>query len=196
MKTKRFPRPLQSLLRKVDQAADGETANLKNIIEAFGDRAFGPVLALCGVILLTPLGAVPGVPVAVFVVLSSFAIQILLGRKHPWIPKVLAKIEFKVDQLERAKQFLRPWLAKIDGLLRPRWPWALRPPALRYSAFLTLLLAASLLPLGPIPFAATIPGALIIILGLGTTARDGVFIFTGHCVGTLCFAVILAALIT
>lgn len=196
MKIRRFPRPLQSLLKKVDEAADGEDTNFKDIIEAFGDRAFGPVMALCGLILLTPLGAIPGVPLAIFIVISSFALQILLGRKHPWLPGSLARIKLSQSQLETTKKVVRPWLKRIDGLLRPRWPWALKPPALRYSAFLALLLAASLLPLGTIPFAAILPGTIIIILGLGITARDGLFIFTGHTLGTVCFGLLLFALFT
>mgnify|MGYP000497864283 CR=1 FL=1 len=46
-------KPLEGLLDHVDKAVEGDQADLKSIIESFGDRAFGPVLTLCGLFLIT-----------------------------------------------------------------------------------------------------------------------------------------------
>ncbi len=184
-------KPLQSVLQTVDDVTHGEATDLKTLITAFDDRAFGPVLTLCGVILLTPIGAIPGVPLALFIILASFAIQIIFGRSHPWMPGVLSRLTISQRKIESSRKVLRPVLEKIDPLLRPRWPFAVRPVARKVAALMTLLLGASLIPLGAIPFAAVIPGAIIVTLGLGITARDGLVVTLGLTSGALCFAILL-----
>jgi len=57
--------PLQSVLDLIETTLDGaESVDLKTVVEAFGNRAFGPVMVLCGLCMMTPLGAIPGIPVA------------------------------------------------------------------------------------------------------------------------------------
>ena len=185
-------KPLQSVLSKVDEASQGHDTDLKSVLEAFGDRAFGPILTLCGIILLTPVGAIPGLPLAIFVVLSSFALQIILGRNHPWVPKSLSRIRLKQAQLTKTKKILRPWLARIDSVLTPRWSWATQIHIRRGAAFMTLLLAASVLLLGAVPFGAMLPGVVIALLGLGITARDGLFIAAGLSLGAFFITILLS----
>lgn len=191
-KSQSFSKPLQSVLSKVDEASRGRDTDLKSVMEAFGDRAFGPVLVLCGIVLLTPIGAIPGMPFVIFVTLSTFAMQILTGRSHPWLPKCASRVTLKQTHLSKTKDVVRPWLEKIDGLLRPRWPWAVTPPLRKYAAFLTLALAAGVLILGAVPFAAMLPGAIIIVLGLGITARDGLFVSLGLITGTMSLLLLLS----
>lgn len=175
-------KPLQSVLNKVDQVTDYDGTDLLSVMRAFGDRAFGPVLTLCGIILLTPLGAVPGAPLALFIIMASFTLQILFDRDHPWVPHILHRVKISRKRVVETKNMMRPWLKRIDGFLRPRWPWAVRPFARKVGAFLILLVSATLLPLGLVPFAAMVPGIIIVILGLGITARDGLFITMGFAI--------------
>lgn len=169
-------KPLQTVLDHVDEIALNEDSNVADVIEDFGDRSFGPILILCGVILFTPIGAIPGMPLAIFLVLSSFAVHILLERDRPWLPDFIGKIELHHGHIRKTKEFLRPYLRRVDGLVRPRWPWAAGKTCRKLAAMMVALLAATLIPLGPIPFAATLPGAIIMIFGLGFTARDGALI--------------------
>ena len=56
--------PLQGVLAHVLSEMDGEDSNLRDIVIPLGHRAFGPVMVLCGLFLMTPLGATPGLPAA------------------------------------------------------------------------------------------------------------------------------------
>jgi hypothetical protein len=51
--------PLASILDAARDAAAGTEVDLKTLVEAFGDRAFGPVMILCALFLMTPIGAIP-----------------------------------------------------------------------------------------------------------------------------------------
>jgi len=97
-------KPLQSILDKVDDAVtEGET-DLKTLVESFGNRAFGPILVLVGLFTMTPLGAIPGVPVAFAIIVIMFAGQLLLRRKTPWMPKVLGKVKISKSKVDKAPQ--------------------------------------------------------------------------------------------
>lgn len=50
-------------------------------------RGFGPMLALPSFIACTPIGAIPGVPSIAGVTILLISLQILLGRRHPWLPQ-------------------------------------------------------------------------------------------------------------
>ena len=56
--------PLEAILGTARETVDGTETDLKTIVEAFGDRAFGPVMILCSLFLMTPIGAIPGLPAA------------------------------------------------------------------------------------------------------------------------------------
>ena len=77
--------PLRGLLDRVEEISGGQTVDLKTVIEALGNRSFGPVLLLCGLFLLTPLGMLPGVPMALGVIVMLFSVQLLFRKSHPWI---------------------------------------------------------------------------------------------------------------
>lgn len=174
-------KPLQKTLDDLDDAfEDGEVSDLITIIESFGKRAFGPILILSGLILLTPLGAIPGVPVALGVIVISFSIQLLLGRETPWMPKILKRVKMRRKDVKRTKEKATPTIAKIDGLLRQRFIWTSRPTFAKLTAVLSIVFAVTLFPLGAIPFAVVIPGFMICLLGLGTAARDGLILLIAY----------------
>lgn len=171
--------PLKGLLDRVEEISGGETVDLKTVIEALGNRAFGPVLLLCGLFLLTPLGMLPGIPMALGVIVMLFAVQLLFRRSHPWMPKFLRRVKISAGSLTKTRKFAGPWLDRIDNIVRPRFQWAARGPMLVLAAFIAMLLAATMLPLGAVPFGVVVPGFIIGLMGLGLTGRDGFFILLG-----------------
>lgn len=174
-------KPLQSILKKVDDAVEGGETDLKTLIETFGNRAFGPILTLVGFFMMTPLGAIPGVPIAFALVVITFAGQLLLMRKTPWMPEVLRKVKIQKTKVDKARRFVHPVLAAIDGVLRPRFQILAKGPAIIVAALISIVLALTMFPLGAVPFGVVIPGFLIGLYGLGIMARDGVvmaFAFT------------------
>lgn len=167
-------KPLQSILDKVDDAVtEGET-DLKTLVESFGNRAFGPILVLVGLFTMTPLGAIPGVPVAFGIIVIMFAGQLLLRRETPWMPKVLGKVKISKSKVDKARRFIHPVLAVIDSLVNTRLTWAATGAASVIAAIIAIILALTMFPLGAVPFGVVIPGLIIGLFGLGIMARDGV----------------------
>ncbi len=172
-------KPLEDILSRAREAADGEQIDLVDLVKAFGDRAFGPVMILCSLFLMTPIGMIPGLPAAFGLIVIVFALQLLFRRAHPWMPKVLRKVKISDTSLEKTQEKVSPFLRKIDSVIRPRLPWVTSGPMQAFTALLAIILAMTLLPLGVVPFGVVAPAFIIGLLGLGITARDGVLIIIG-----------------
>lgn len=172
-------KPLESILNTARDAVDGTETDLKTLVEAFGDRAFGPVMILCGMFMMTPLGAIPGLPAAFGLIVIVFALQLLFRREHPWMPEILRNIKISDSKLEKTRKVIAPILNRIDNVIHPRLPWMTSGPAQILTALLAILLSITLVPLGMVPFGVVAPAFIIGLLGLGITARDGVLIILG-----------------
>ena len=172
--------PLESILEQADSLAeeDGE-ADLRALIEAFEDRAFGPVLTLLGLLTLSPFGAIPGIPAVLALVLVLFAGQIVVGRSSPWLPGFVGTISVEEDKISRFQESAKDWMSQIDGILRPRFEIFAGTLARQIAASVTIVLALAMIPLEAIPFAVAIPAAGIVLFGIGLTARDGLVMLFG-----------------
>ena len=162
--------PLQSVLDLVETSLDGA---------AFGNRAFGPIMVLCGLCMMTPLGAIPGIPPAFGFIVIVFAMQLLFRRRTPWMPEIIRKVRIPADKLVKVQEKVRPILAKIDGIISPRLQWAATGPMQVVVSLVAIILSLTFFPLGMVPFGVVAPAAIVLILGLGITARDGILILTG-----------------
>ena len=56
------------------------------------------------------------------VLVILFAGQLLLGRKHPWVPRRLREFSIEKADFEKARLKIEPYTKKFDRLLRSRLP--------------------------------------------------------------------------
>jgi len=171
--------PLEAILGTAREAVDGTETDLKTIVEAFGDRAFGPVMILCSLFLMTPIGAIPGLPAGFGLIIIVFALQLLFRRDTPWMPDVLRRIKISDAKLEKTRKTVSPVLRRIDSVIKARLPVMTSGPAQVLTALLSIILALTMIPLGVVPFGVVAPAFIIGLFGLGITARDGLLILIG-----------------
>ena len=171
--------PLEAILGTARETVDGTETDLKTIVEAFGDRAFGPVMILCSLFLMTPIGAIPGLPAAFGLIIIVFALQLLFRRETPWMPNVLRRIKISDAKLEKTRKTVSPVLRRIDSVIKARLPVMISGPAQVLTALLSIILALTMIPLGVVPFGVVAPAFIIGLFGLGITARDGLLILIG-----------------
>lgn len=172
--------PLESVIETADDVAEEDgSADLKSLIETFGDRAFGPVLTLIGLLAVSPFGAIPGIPIALAVVIVLFAPQILIGRETPWLPDFMSNLTVEESKISSLQNSAGKWLSRIDGLVKRRLDWAAGTIARRFAAAVSIMLACAMVPLEAIPFAVAIPAAGIVLFGIGLTSRDGLVMLFG-----------------
>ena len=181
------PSNLQELLQRLQQAsADGQQVAFADLLEASGQRSFGPLLLLPGLIALSPLSGIPGLPSTVALMVALIAGQLLCGRRHIWLPHWLLTRSLSQDKFERALRFLFPLARSLDRLVRPRLGLLTRGPALYANVLLCLLIALSMPPLEVVPFANSISGAALSALGLALFAHDGLLALLAFAFGIGC----------
>ena len=166
----------------IDAAHGHETICMADLLDEFGTRSFGPILTLVSLIIISPIGSIPGLPIALGAVVVLLAVQIALGRDHPWIPGKMREMGFSRAKAEGARDRWYRWLERIDRLIKPRLEWAAGQPALVFASLCLIFLSATMIPLELVPFAVTLPGAAMLFFGIGLTARDGLMMLLGFAV--------------
>lgn len=158
---------------------DRDTVAVSDMQDCLGQRSFGPFLFVPAIIEISPIGGVPGVPTLLALIVALFAIQMLFGREHFWVPGFLSHRAVSAKKLEKGLNKIRPIIRWLDKISRERFSWAISKGFLRVLAVLCVMLATSVPPLELLPFASTAPFSAIALFGLGITTRDGLLVVLG-----------------
>jgi hypothetical protein len=168
---------LEELLEAINRAGgDQDEVSVANVHETVGVRSFGPLLLAAGVIGLTPIAGIPGLPTALAIIVILIAGQLLIGLKSFWLPEFVRRRSVSKDRLHKAIRFVRPVARGVDKLLRPRLSWLTEKPFTYAIAAFCILEAIMMPPLELVPFAGAIPAGAVTLFGLGLIARDGVLV--------------------
>ncbi|HEX2561279.1 exopolysaccharide biosynthesis protein [Phenylobacterium sp.] len=169
---------LEDLLGELRKAADGNgpRVSVQEIMDAVGQRSFGPLLLLAGLLGMTPVAAVPGAPSMIALITLLVAGQLLIGRDAFWLPKFLLKRSVRADRLQKTVRVATKPARVVDRMVKPRLEALTGPVADRMVALVCVVLALSVPPLEFLPFVAFIPSAAIASFGLGLIARDGLLV--------------------
>ena len=89
------------------------------------------------------------------------------------MPGRLRRMSFERARFRAAVEKVRPWTERIDRLLKPRLRALTVWPFNRLGAALCLVLAAAMIPLELVPFAAAVPALIIAFYALALAAHDG-----------------------
>lgn len=184
----RRPRNLEALLDVLVDLSQGDgKIAVADVHDEIGVRSFGPALLAVGLLLLTPLGAVPLVPTTGAVIVMLNAGQLLIGRRRFWIPNVVRKRAVGKERFRRMVEMARRPARVIDRMIGPRLVILTLRPVVYVVAAVCVLTAIMTPPLELVPFAGFVPAFAFATFGLALTAHDGVvaliaFAFAG---GTL-----------
>ncbi|GHA83535.1 exopolysaccharide biosynthesis protein [Modicisalibacter luteus] len=172
---------LEQLIEHLDTSTrNSERVSLGMIVESIGDRSFGPLLLVAGLITLAPLiGDIPGVPTLMAILVLLVSVQLILGRRHFWLPQWLLRRSVEEKTFTRGIRWMRRPAYWIDKLLRPRLSMLVRGPGL-YAVAVTCSLIAFAMPLMEVvPFSANGAGAALTLFGLALIGRDGLLALIG-----------------
>lgn len=168
------PKSVSDILDRIEELADKEDkVAVGDVIEALGGRGFGPLLVIVPLIDISPIGGIPGLPTAMALVIVVVAVQILLGRRHMWLPGFIRRRSVKSERAKKAVGKTRGVARFMDRWFHGRLTWLPEGVFLRVAAVGVILLCAAVPPLELLPFATTAPMLAIAAFGLAITVRDG-----------------------
>jgi hypothetical protein len=169
------PKSVGDILDRLHEVGEkNDRVTIGDMTEAFGSRSYGPFLLVPALIEESPLGAIPGVPTAIALVIALFAVQMLFGARQMWLPGLVKRRSLSAEKVEKASDKLRPLARFTDRWFHGRLPWMTQGPAVQVAAVAVLALCATVPPLELLPFASTAPMLAIAAFGLALLVRDGV----------------------
>jgi hypothetical protein len=168
------PHNLEQVLDRVEDAADGTSrVSVEQVLESLGQRSFGPLMLVPSLIVISPVGGIPGLPTVLAVIIALVAVQMLVGRQSVWLPDFLLSRSISRDRLEKVSNFTMKVASYIDMVVSPRLTVLVTSPFDRVIAATILALCMLMPPLELIPFGNSTTGAAIGVFALALVARDG-----------------------
>jgi hypothetical protein len=180
---------LEDLLDLLSRKAEKDSrVAVADMMAAVGRRSFGPLLLVPGLIVVSPLSAIPGLPTAMAIIVALVATQLLFRRRCFWLPGWILRRSVDAQLLLRALRALRPVARFVDRMTRPRLQVLAGTDGFTgYPvALLCLLIALTMPPLELIPFVNSLAGAALTIFGLALITRDGLLVLFA---GAICAAI-------
>lgn len=165
---------LEQMLDRIVESADSKgRVSFGRIVESIGDRSFGPLLLMVGVIMTSPLSGMPGVPTTMGVLVLLIAGQLLFRRDHFWLPGWVLERSLEQRTVSKAIGWLRPPARFVDRWLRPRLPSCIRGGSIYLISLICVAIAALMPMMELVPFSAHIAGLALTAFGLALISRDG-----------------------
>lgn len=170
---------LTDILREVKKHTASQKLTMGDLVDALDNRGFGPLLLAPQLLILLPTGALPGVPTLSGVLIILIAGQIVLGYKHPWLPRKIREQAVSKPKFNAAYKKITPYTQKIDKLFKPRLNMFASPCVIRFIAGLFVLMSLMFPVLEFIPFTSDGPAVVMTFFALGISTNDGLLILLG-----------------
>lgn len=169
----KFSQDIKLLLQRLAE----KPLSLEDILAETSERGFNLVIALLVLPFLFPMP--PGFTGPFGGACLILSIQMVLGRRSPWLPRRIARYKFPRSFANILLQNLRRITRIIEKIARPRLPKiANHPYVWRLNGFCISLLAVLLI--SPIPLTNPIPTIGILILAVATIESDGLLMCIGY----------------
>jgi hypothetical protein len=178
--------PTSVILENLLNAAPDEQVSLAWVVENLRDRSFGIVILLVALV-----GLVPGVSPIAGILLAIPAIQMMLGREEPVLPRRLAARRLSKARLTRLIRRLSPTLQRLERVVRPRWATPFGATKRTVGA-VVLLLGVTLL--APLPFSHFIPILATMLIAFAFLEEDGLLLCIALAVALMSLAITAVAI--
>lgn len=168
-------RPFSRVLEDIG-ARDEPRLYLGELVNAFGERAFGALMLFLG-LLSAAIGAIPGTTTVIGLPLLLISVQLVLRRDQLWFPRAALSKSFDRANYRRGlDRFLKP-LRIVERISRPRLSVMSSEAGETLIGVMSAVLCLILML--PLIFANLIPSLAIAAFGFGLMQRDGLAILAG-----------------
>ncbi len=178
--------PTSVVLNELLGEAPADQVTLGWLMDKLGERSFGIILLLGGL-----LGLVPGASIFAAVLVAALARQMVLARPGLAFPRRVASRPFPARQLARVVHRAVPVLRYLEKFVGPRWSTPFEATK-RVIGGVVLLLGLVLL--APVPLSNVPPALLIVLIAFAYLEEDGVLLCVALAAALLLFALVVAIL--
>ena len=188
------PDHVEDVLLRLDRlTTDRDTVAFGRIVSELGGRSHAPLLLVLSILLVLPIGMLPGVGGAVGAVIAVIGLQVMRGDAGLWLPDFISNRKVPATALHKTVERVKPIACWLGARLSPQLPiLAASRVSLTAIATILLVLGLSMLVLGVIPVFAPLIGLPILLFAIGLVSRDGRAVLAGY---LLCLPPVAAAIL-
>lgn len=169
----KFSQDIKVLLQRLAE----QPLSLGDVLAETSERGFSLVIALLVLPFLFPMP--PGLTGPFGGACLILSVQMILGRRSPWLPRKIAKYKFPRSFAQILLQNLRRVTRILETIARPRlskiadhaWVWRLNGLCISWLAVLLI---------SPVPLTNPIPTIGILLLAVATIESDGLLMCIGY----------------
>lgn len=170
------PECLSDILERRATIIARDKVSVADMMDLLEERSMGGMLLLLSLPMAFPV-PVPGLSVPFGASMMIIAAQLAVGRRHAWLPRILASRTLSPVAFRKLIEHAIPLLHRLERFVRPRGKW-LAGKWVSLPVGLVCLVLALIITL-PIPLGHVVPGTAISLLSLGLVERDGVALCVG-----------------
>ncbi|MBI2262979.1 MAG: exopolysaccharide biosynthesis protein [Caulobacterales bacterium] len=167
-------RPFSEVIESIGERP-GETLCLGEVVETFGQQAFGPVMFFFALVNMMPWP--PGGTTLTGAPLLLLSVELAMGRDELWAPRWAERVSIKRPLFRKFNGRLKRGLKLTERLSRPRLPLFTgqvgRVLIGLACTFLSIVLVL------PVWGANLLPAVAVGFFALGITQRDGLAVVVG-----------------
>lgn len=182
------PRAFSEVVEKLGERR-GETLCLGEVVEAFGDRAFGPVMFFFALVNLMPWP--PGGTTLTGAPLLLLSMELAWGRDELWVPRWSERVAVKRATFRSLSRRFQPGLKLTERLSRPRLHFLTSSFGQGLIGLACVFLSIVLVL--PIWGANLLPAVAVGFFSLGVMQRDGLAVIVGWLLTGATVAVLFVA---
>lgn len=171
---------LTEIIESIASEADQHQVDVHEILDSFSKQGFGILLILpCILLLIPPIGAIPGVPFLMGLLIALLSIQLMVGVRQPWLPRKIMDVKVKTKLVKKSINGLLPFTRAVDKYTKRRLQILFMFPMINIAACCCLCLSVVIMFIGWIPFLPFGVAAVVLVFAVGLTVGDGLFLALG-----------------
>jgi hypothetical protein len=171
------------LLGRLIDEAPRDSVDLDWLLGHLEKRAFGLLLLILSIAI-----PVPGIGIVASVAIAFPAVEMMLARDRPTLPRFLTKRSFDTKRFSKWAGRSLPLLRLVERVSRPRWH---TPVGATKRAVGLLVLALAISGIGPLPLINIPPALTIALVAIAYLGEDGLLLSLAFVIGILLLAVFI-----
>lgn len=164
---------LEEVVRRIGASGAGDHVSVAEIMQSVGQRSFGPLLLVPGLLLVSPLSGIPGSGTIGGLIIGLVSLHLALGRTRIWLPRFVLARAVPRRRLEDALSFLKPAIRVVDRLINRRLSFLTEGAFARLIGLVCLTIACFMPPMELVPLSNSLMAATVSLFALALVAHDG-----------------------
>ena len=170
---------MRAVVDQLDALTGQEVVTVRDIVGAFGDASFLPLMMIPALLVVSPLSGIPLFSSICGLTIGLVAIQMLARRRHVWLPGFVMRRRIEGARLHAAAIRLRRAADWLDARARRRLPLLFHYPFVLIPQALCVISGFSMPFLELLPFSSSLLGVAVCLMSVGFLVRDGLFTIGG-----------------